>query len=686
LSSRLSRLLNGLAVTAGVGAVLVGLSVFVEAWQASRAWAGSGEAQHAELPADPPLWLDDAGPLAAGAAPAAPPSPAPDGRLAAARHDLEPGGVGAVGASDALPVRASETRTGAPTAADLDDEGTGRTEASAIRSALPLAAGSPPPQSGPPESAPSPSSSGLPDPQSSPAARPSASPASGEVEVAEIDFRFLDPPEPGAHARLAVTVVNRADVPTGPIGVVLPVRWLQDFRVFGAVPDVVDDRAEGDAERRFMFAGVAPGERQTFELHVLAAAEEVDAPEVRVLLGDTAAGDIGVDAEIGRGRPRTVAPRPRPGPARAVAIPKLGVRAAVIPVPWEPPAFVVGQVQGTAAVSEGNTVLIGHLGGPWGDVFARLSQLRPGDEVVATSRGLEYRFVVSEIAVRPYDDVTATSTTATPRLTLMTCTGQWNILRQDYSHRLWIVAEPPELAQQTIKANAERAAQAVREAETAAAERDAHEAEVNATATAQAEPAGASAAFTEPPVSVVLPSGRGGAPTAPQAAAAPKPATAQSGDAPAVSEAAAAVASPSPDAMASPGAASEPDALEPLAPGLAIDAPTEGAPVSPRLAVRGRRTADAEPDRSLWLVVRAAVDGSRWYALDRPLAVDQRGTWAATVELGGPAAVRHELRVVTVDAAGDAALRRHAAEHPGQPLDTLPSGTRTGARVTVERR
>ena len=71
MSSRLSRLLTGLLVAAGVGAVLVGLSVFGEAWQASRAWAGSGEAQHAGLPADAPLWLDDMPSPVAGAAPAA---------------------------------------------------------------------------------------------------------------------------------------------------------------------------------------------------------------------------------------------------------------------------------------------------------------------------------------------------------------------------------------------------------------------------------------------------------------------------------------------------------------------------------------------------------------------------------------------------------------------------------------
>ncbi len=710
MSSRLSRLLTGLMVAAGVGAVLVGLSVFGEAWQASRAWAGSGEAQHAGLPADAPLWLDDMPSPVAGAAPAALPplpssSPARHGQSPDPRSGPVPGGDVSAAPADVPPTPAPVAHASAPIADAVDNSGASRVVPTTQGSGLPVPTG-PPVDASPPADLsvpPEPSPSGQPAPQALLSAQPPARPGAGEVEVAEIDFRFLDPPEPGAHARLAVTVVNRASVPTGLLGVVLPVRWLQDFRVLGAVPDAVDDRAEGDAERRFVFAGVSPGERQTFELHVLAAAEEVDAPEVRVLLEDAGRADVGTVgvAEIGRGRPHTVAPRPQPGPARAVAIPKLGVRAAVIPVPWEPPAFVVGQVQGSAAVSEGNTVLIGHLSGPWGDVFARLSQVRPGDEVVATSRGLEYRFLVSEIAVRPYDDVTATSPTATPRLTLMTCTGQWNILRQDYSHRLWIVAEPPELAQLTIKANAERAAQAAREAEAAAAERDAHEAEVNATAAALA-----SSTNHVVPQTATVPAGAAGPTVTPQAVAASQAAATPPGSAPAPPggvpvgrlPAAAAAATPteptggapaavaSPAAFASPGPGDDADVLEQRAPGLLIDVPTDGAPVTTRLTVRGRRNADAEPDRPLWLVVRAVMDGSRWYALDRPLTVDQRGDWQAALDLGGAAGIRHELRVVTVDAPGDAALRRHAAEHPGQPLDTLPQGTRAGALVTVERR
>jgi hypothetical protein len=663
------KLLAGLAAVVGVAAVLIGLSVFVEAWQASRAWAGSDEARLADAPVQEPIWLDEssegsaAGGVAASLAPGDVQGELPE------RRDPEPHAIARlhppVSASD--PGADEDGALSSPFA-----RGQGLTEVSSLPLPRPAeedsaTVGASPPGVGG-------GGAGW-EREATPVALASPS----DVELAEVDFRFLDPPEPGAHARLAVTVVNRASLQSGPISVLVPSRWLQSFEVFGAIPGVHDDRADVENERRFVFNSLSPGERQTVELHVLATAEEVDAPEVRVLLS--------AGAEVGRAQPRTVAPRPRPGPARAVAIPKLGVRASVVPVPWEPPPFVVGQLDGTAAVSQGNTVLIGHLAGPLGDVFARLDRLRPGDEVVATSRGLEYRFVVSEIAVRPYDDVQPTQPTTSPRLTLMTCTGQWSVTRQDYTHRVWVVAEPPELAEQTIRANADRAAQAAREAEEAAAARAAHEAEITGTATAQA---------TQPAVAE-----RASESSTPRAAEASRatPATADGQPPDAAEEGGDAQPVP-PSSVASGGASTRPPGIAvdapasdvgsagapALAPGISVVAPPDRSAVGRQFTVRGRRTALVDSNAPLWLAVRAEVAGSRWYVLDRPLAPARDGTWTATVDLGGPVGVSHEVRVGVLDAAGDAELRRHVAERPGQPLDDLPSGFRTGGRIVVEHR
>jgi LPXTG-site transpeptidase (sortase) family protein len=119
-----------------------------------------------------------------------------------------------------------------------------------------------------------------------------------------------------------------------------------------------------------------------------------------------------------------------------------------VPVQWEPPLFVVGQLRTSANVTLGNSVLVGHVRGAAGyNVFNNLDQLKVGDEIVANSRGATYNFVVTDAQELPEDDTSPTDATNTPRLTLMTCAGQWNPVAQDYSDRLWVVAQPPDVAQ-----------------------------------------------------------------------------------------------------------------------------------------------------------------------------------------------------------------------------------------------
>jgi hypothetical protein len=134
----------------------------------------------------------------------------------------------------------------------------------------------------------------------------------------------------------------------------------------------------------------------------------------------------------------------------SIDIPRLKLHSSVVQTDWEAPSFTVGQIKGSANITLGNTVPIGHLTGAAGNVFAHLDQLEPGDEITAVSRGLPYSFVVSRMfessnadsrPIQPVDDA---------RLTLMTCAGVWNPFTHDYSERLWIIAEPPEQAAATI--------------------------------------------------------------------------------------------------------------------------------------------------------------------------------------------------------------------------------------------
>jgi LPXTG-site transpeptidase (sortase) family protein len=173
----------------------------------------------------------------------------------------------------------------------------------------------------------------------------------------------------------------------------------------------------------------------------------------------------------------------------SIDIPRLKLHSGVVQTTWEPPPFSVGQIAGSANISLGNTVLIGHLTGAAGNVFGHLDQLKPGDEITAMSRGLPYKFVVSQTFESSNVDAEPMQPEDDARLTLMTCAGMWNPFTHDYSKRLWIVAEPPEQAAITI-ANAEATATVVAQATaTIAAE---------ATGTALAQP-------TETPIPLPTP-------------------------------------------------------------------------------------------------------------------------------------------------------------------------------------
>ncbi len=296
-------------------------------------------------------------------------------------------------------------------------------------------------------------SPGAPEPTLELAPTPVVTAAADQLSLASTDFRFLDPPEPGAHARLAITVANKADVPSARVLLGIDSSWFDSYSIIGTGPAVSQDRTDDTGLRTFSFPSVAAAASATFELHVSATDEGTRAPSVKVLLEN---GD-----EIGSvEKPSTFAPEPRPGPVMSIDIPRLKLHSAVVQTAWEPPPFTVAQIKGSANVTLGNTVLIGHLTGAAGNVFAHLDQLEPGDEITAMSRGLPYKFVVSSTYDGPNTDAEPMQPADDARLTLMTCAGLWNPFTHDYSERLWVIAEPPDQAAVTI-ANAEATATVV---------------------------------------------------------------------------------------------------------------------------------------------------------------------------------------------------------------------------------
>jgi LPXTG-site transpeptidase (sortase) family protein len=286
-----------------------------------------------------------------------------------------------------------------------------------------------------------------------------------QLSLESADFKFLDPPEPGAHARLAFSVANHADVSSGRVLLGIDASWFDNYSIIGTGPAVSQDRTDDNGLRTFSFPPVAANTTATYELHVSSTAEGTTPPSISVLVesGDTV-GSID--------KPETFAPTPRPGPVMAIDIPRLKLHSGVLQVAWEPPPFAVGQIKDTANVTLGNTVLVGHLTGAAGNVFAHLDQLEPGDEITATSRGLPYKFVVSQTFEGTNTDSTPMDAEDDSRLTLMTCAGVWNPFTHDYSERLWIVAEPPDQAAITI-ANAQATATVVSGTATAQATIDA---------------------------------------------------------------------------------------------------------------------------------------------------------------------------------------------------------------------
>src|SRR5262249_32987779 len=161
---------------------------------------------------------------------------------------------------------------------------------------------------------------------------------------------------------------------------------------------------------------VAARETATYELHVAATEEGIHAPSVKVLVetGDT----VGeVDKLL------TFAPTPRPGPVMAIDIPRLKLHSGVVQTAWEPPPSAVGQIKGPENIPQGNTGLIGTLTGSAGNVFAHLDELQLGDEITTSSRGLPYRFVVSQTFQGPNTDASPMRPDDDARLTLMTCAG-----------------------------------------------------------------------------------------------------------------------------------------------------------------------------------------------------------------------------------------------------------------------
>lgn len=140
--------------------------------------------------------------------------------------------------------------------------------------------------------------------------------------------------------------------------------------------------------------------------------------------------------------PLLLAPTPTPQPADPrpfrLIVPAMNLDTPVHEVflengIWQVAEYAAGYHHGTALPGEGNTVLAGHAG-IRGAVFARLGDLKPGDDVYLDAGTTRYHYRVrSSRNVWPHE-VQVMYPTAEPIVTMITCTA-WD------TQRLVVVAE-----------------------------------------------------------------------------------------------------------------------------------------------------------------------------------------------------------------------------------------------------
>jgi LPXTG-site transpeptidase (sortase) family protein len=139
------------------------------------------------------------------------------------------------------------------------------------------------------------------------------------------------------------------------------------------------------------------------------------------------------------------------GPITRLTISSIDLDTRVAPAPqvdhdgtttWDVPKFVAGHAEGTPGAGEvGNAILIGHVTSiTLGNVFEHLAGVHSGDliEVFSGQQAFDYR--VTDIRSVSRSDVSVLEPTATPTVTLITCTGLWLPTVWDYTERLIVHA------------------------------------------------------------------------------------------------------------------------------------------------------------------------------------------------------------------------------------------------------
>ena len=107
------------------------------------------------------------------------------------------------------------------------------------------------------------------------------------------------------------------------------------------------------------------------------------------------------------------------------------------------PPFKIGHAQETPGAGEaGNAVLVGHVTSQTlGNVFEHLHEARIGDTVQVFSNEQQFTYRIVDVRTVGRTDISVIQRTPNPSVTLITCTGLWLPVVNDYAERVAVRAE-----------------------------------------------------------------------------------------------------------------------------------------------------------------------------------------------------------------------------------------------------
>jgi len=136
------------------------------------------------------------------------------------------------------------------------------------------------------------------------------------------------------------------------------------------------------------------------------------------------------------------------GAAEWMRIPSIGVDSQVTDVGivdgfYDVPWFDVGHHADSHNPGDlGNCIFNGHVATiNAGEVFRRLDELQRGDAVYVYTPAYRLDWVVTDTFPVDQDDNSFLDDTTQPRVTLYTCTGQFNPIERSYAERLVVTAQ-----------------------------------------------------------------------------------------------------------------------------------------------------------------------------------------------------------------------------------------------------